>query len=423
MIKAIVKKYLNSWWLPTAIALPFIVPLLAGFAKFEPYLTIVILTLMGVLSASIFNLSRRNWRIGLANLLLFAACSIVSFAAIMLNAFFGPSEDGFADNLVMPTNIEIAIPEKVSYQISNQANDPFQMAILAALNSDDHDQTPINTEITSLKNAYAKNATRFKNYLATSKSWRVYRERGNIFATRRWIIGPNWHYSLHGYYTHHRIQTAPQFQTRFTLGLSGKSWASTDSNTTILQAGETKEINLKQTVTEPAEYNSHLVIKTESELNVEIFEQSGKKTRRLTRASLKYLEEEFEGILAGRDLPENTTRRGQASLELIKSFQPGIYDTRIWVNPGEAGLIYLKAFEVTKGTPLSAGRLKTRSNEWIGWSKTPAELFFSNTHITLNEGDWGKPYAARFELWFVPDSGKTERKLLDRVFKVEGWQR
>jgi hypothetical protein len=51
------------------------------------------------------------------------------------------------------------------------------------------------------------------------------------------------------------------------------------------------------------------------------------------------------------------------------------------------------------------------------------ELFFSNAFFTIYEGDWGKPYAARFEVWFIPDSGAPEWKLLERVFKIEGWQR
>jgi hypothetical protein len=108
---------------------------------------------------------------------------------------------------------------------------------------------------------------------------------------------------------------------------------------------------------------------------------------------------------------------------LRKSFQPGLYDSVVWVNAGKAGMIYLKAFEVTKGTALSVDRLQERSNEWIGWSDDPDELFFSNTHFTIYEGDWGKPYAARFEVWFVPDSGGPERKLMEKVFKIEGWQR
>ena len=41
----------------------------------------------------------------------------------------------------------------------------------------------------------------------------------------------------------------------------------------------------------------------------------------------------------------------------------------------------------------------------------------------ISEGDWDKPYAARFEVWFKPDSDETERKLAERVFKIEGWQR
>jgi len=86
-------------------------------------------------------------------------------------------------------------------------------------------------------------------------------------------------------------------------------------------------------------------------------------------------------------------------------------------------MLYLKAFEVTKGTPLSVDRLKERANEWIGWSDDPEELFFSNTHFTIYEGDWGKPYAARVEVWFTPDLGGSDRKLMEKVFKIEGWQR
>ena len=86
-------------------------------------------------------------------------------------------------------------------------------------------------------------------------------------------------------------------------------------------------------------------------------------------------------------------------------------------------MVYLKAFEVTQGTPLSVVSLRSRSNEWIGWSADPAELFFSNTRFTIYEGDWGKHYAARFEVWFQPDSGAKHRKLLERVFKIQGWMR
>jgi hypothetical protein len=174
---------------------------------------------------------------------------------------------------------------------------------------------------------------------------------------------------------------------------------------------------------------SHCVI-TAPPIMIEVFEQSGTKERRLTKAALAHLETELAPLAAKPTwetirslLPEGSITRGKPSIELRNSFQPGIYQSTIRVNPGEPGRIYLKAFEVTKGTPLSEKRLKDRSNEWVGWSETPEELFLSNTDFTIYEGDWGKPYAARFEVWFVPDSKNPERKLMEKVYKIEGWQR
>jgi len=100
-----------------------------------------------------------------------------------------------------------------------------------------------------------------------------------------------------------------------------------------------------------------------------------------------------------------------------------MYESELWVNPGEPGMIYLKAFEITREVQLSADRLAKESNESVGWSDDSRELFYSNTHFMIGEGDWGKPYAARFEVWFVPDSGGPERKLMEKIFKIEGWMR
>lgn len=415
------KTYFNSWWLSPIIYLIVAAPLFAGVKIYEPYFLIVVLALLAMLVVAAINIFKRRWRIGISNLLSFTICGTLSLAAIMLHSVFEPGEDSFSNNLSIPTDIEITIPKDVSNQKSDQS-DAFQMAVLGALNSGNHDSHSVNTEIASLQKAHANSNSNFKRYLATSKSWRVFEERGDIFATRRWIIGSNWRYSLHGYYTNRDADTSQQFQTRLTIGLSGKSWFRSNDNTTILQAGQIKNITLKQPVTQSNQYESHLIVEADSGLNVEIFEQSKTKERRITIASLEYLEKEFEQAAKG-NFSKDNARQGQASLELTKSFQPGIYDAYIWVNPGEAGMIYLKAFEVTKGTLLSAGRLKASSNEWIGWSDKPDEQFFSNTHIMIYEGDWGKPYAARFEVWFKPDSGKVERKLLDRVFKIQGWQR
>ena len=49
--------------------------------------------------------------------------------------------------------------------------------------------------------------------------------------------------------------------------------------------------------------------------------------------------------------------------------------------------------------------------------------FNYENEFKIYEGDWGKPYAARIEVWFCPDFGRTERKLMERVCKIEGWMR
>ena len=108
---------------------------------------------------------------------------------------------------------------------------------------------------------------------------------------------------------------------------------------------------------------------------------------------------------------------------IANGFQGGIYDVYGFLNPGEPGYLYLKAFEVTRGTALSAERLKQDSLEYVGWSDNPDEQFFWNAHIMIGEGDWGTYYPARFEVWFVPASGAPERKLMDKVYRIEGWMR
>lgn len=116
-------------------------------------------------------------------------------------------------------------------------------------------------------------------------------------------------------------------------------------------------------------------------------------------------------------------KHGKPSFTLYKSFQSGKYLAEIWVNPGEPGIIYLKAFEVTQKTPLSVDSLKEKSTKSVEWSENPNELFYTGTRFTIYEGDWGNPYAATFQVWFKPKNNKRSRKLIEKTYKIEGWQR
>ena len=85
--------------------------------------------------------------------------------------------------------------------------------------------------------------------------------------------------------------------------------------------------------------------------------------------------------------------------------------------------IYLKAFEIIEEYALSTDRLPERSLVKVYNPTVSIEKFGTTSHFTIYEGDWGQPYAARFEVWFKPDNGGQERKLFSKNYKIEGWMR
>jgi len=453
-LKKTLSFYFNSLWLPAVV---FLV-LLAVFTALAVLTTILAINwqtiiiigdllliclgvaFAGILSASIWNLIRKRWVKGAMNFVMLPVCGIVAFVALFLTMFvsmLGPSEDGFANNLTIPEDINIAEPTEEIPAAPGAPEDAFQAELLNTLELDGNYDTSITADISSLVTLHQKNPDILRRYLATSPSWRVFEDERGIFpkkgtfATRRWMIGSKWRYHLHGYYTKHDIDIWSEagiedFQSRFTIGFSGIPWARRNRYTTRLQVGDTTEVYLSKG---NGMHESHCVI-TANDLVVEIFEQSEAMERRLTKTAINYIFQEFQSLAENPNwttikelIPPGSIRNGEPSFELQNSFQPGIYDSEIWLNPGESGMVHLKAFEVTKETILSEYELKDYSNEWIGWSDNSEELFLSNTHFTIFEGDWGKPYAARFEVWFVPDSGEAERKLMEKVFRIEGWQR
>ncbi|MEO5990661.1 MAG: hypothetical protein ABIP68_03415 [Ferruginibacter sp.] len=118
--------------------------------------------------------------------------------------------------------------------------------------------------------------------------------------------------------------------------------------------------------------------------------------------------------------------------QLYNSFQPGLYSYSIWTKRIDSGYCYLKAYEVTHNDTLSVDRLKERSRiEVFNPSDTLKRFEMNNDNdnynvkrsFTIYEGDWGKPYAAKFEVWYVPTNGGQERKLIEKNFKIEGWMR
>lgn len=127
----------------------------------------------------------------------------------------------------------------------------------------------------------------------------------------------------------------------------------------------------------------------------------------------------------GEHRPDSITNRPviQTDFQLYNSFQPGLYEFDFWTNKIESGTIYLKAYEITQGYALSTDRLPEQSLVKVNNPTDSILKFGTTSHFTIYEGDWGQPYAARFEVWFKPDNGGKERKLLRKNYKIEGWMR
>lgn len=136
-----------------------------------------------------------------------------------------------------------------------------------------------------------------------------------------------------------------------------------------------------------------------------------------------------------RNLPQppepqvGASQTGTTEINLWKGYQGGMYSAWIWANPNEPGQLSLRVFESSQNTPVSedplygskAISLATRHR--ASFSTNPNEVFFSKTNFKVYTGGWGQFYAARIELWFLPDSKSPERKLTEKVFKIEGWER
>jgi len=120
--------------------------------------------------------------------------------------------------------------------------------------------------------------------------------------------------------------------------------------------------------------------------------------------------------------PDFIEERDHLDFQLYNSFQPGLFEYDVWIETDVPGEVYFKAYEVSKEIPLSEGRLKDRSTIIIEATHDSIRKFSSKGHFTIYEGDWGDPYGARFELWFMPEGGE-EYKLLEKNYIIEGWMR
>lgn len=446
MAKKLLKFYFNSWWLPAILFLVLLASFTATVIPPEPlplvadslfYLTAI--AFLGMVSTTLWNLLQKRWAKGAINALLVVVCCTATIQAISIIVFasmFGPSEDGFADDLTIPQDIEIAEPDSGFDALTKEGADKegvdeLQGMVRKALAVPGNDVADFTPDMPSLRRAATDHAKAFSDYVEASPDWHVFIEQGNRFAARRWSYGGEPRDTLHGYISEFgAFGEKAGFQTRCLLCLDGKQWGRY-----AVQHAEEGKKPIEPEMSIGNELHKSRVMIECGGVWVEVFEESNKLERRVTKATVVALEKEFSEFLRGpkdalaaarfrsRELAKRLAGKEDQPFRLITGMQPGIYEVVYSLNPGEPGSVYLKAFEITKGTPLSVDRLEGASETRMTWSTDTAERFGAKAGFTIYEGDWGKPYAARFEVWFKPDSDKTQHKLAERIYKIEGWQR
>ncbi len=120
-LKQIPVLYFNSWWIPSAVFVVLLIAFTVTALSRWRWLAIVsnmlfvclAIAFLGILCTGIWNLIKKRWGKGFISLVMFPACGVVAFIAmnfLMFASMFGPSEDGFADNLMIPADVEVADP-------------------------------------------------------------------------------------------------------------------------------------------------------------------------------------------------------------------------------------------------------------------------------------------------------------------------
>ena len=109
-------------------------------------------------------------------------------------------------------------------------------------------------------------------------------------------------------------------------------------------------------------------------------------------------------------------------LVLRNDIQGGIYNYDFYYTPLPAGEIFLRCFEATENIPLSEKEIEERSKVQIDSTASFSQLV-NKQQFSIYEGEWEDYYAARVEVWFRDTETKQEKKLLEKVYRVEGWTR
>ena len=125
-------------------------------------------------------------------------------------------------------------------------------------------------------------------------------------------------------------------------------------------------------------------------------------------------------------LPEETELSATESnkdtwILLSEGVQPGMYKYSIFLPPLGNGNVHLKGFEAVTDFALTVEEKHQKIQVPVSSNTEFGEI--ASGEFTLYEGVWNEPYAVRLELWFEDSESHESKKLMEKIYKLEGWMR
>jgi len=325
-------------------------------------------------------------------------------------------------NLKMPTGVGVSKPEpardcRVICEDVSACDDYVQTMFRAATVTSS--PTTVICDISEMDRLFGTNPELFLRYLATSPAWalREYNDGKRRISQRcRWADGC-WHDQLDCRYLT-GCETGSPLEVDTLTNLDGE-----DIYGRRCLSGERVDFPVRPTDEETREI---VVVCQGTNLSMMVSEFGPRGHSRLMQPTFDFIQREFHDLAAAGDwkhairlLPSGAVRRGAPEMTVFRDIIRHL-SFEAWVNPGEKGKVYLKAFEVTRGIALTLDGVGGAPVEYVGWSADPDEKFYVSDDFSFREYSEENDFAARIEVWFRPANGGPDRKLVERVFKIDG---
>lgn len=117
------------------------------------------------------------------------------------------------------------------------------------------------------------------------------------------------------------------------------------------------------------------------------------------------------------------TKYEHFNFDIYKGKQSWTYLYDVWFKSDQKGNLYLKAFEIETDAPLTLDSLKWKSTIAVDIFGDEITKYSLKSTFSIYEGDSWEKYWGKFEVWFISNENWKEKKLGEKNYIIEWWER